>query len=45
MKMKISNEAPIGNGLLGKKVGEKAEIQVPDGVTVYEVLEIKRRTV
>jgi transcription elongation factor GreA len=44
MKMKISNEAPIGNGLLGKKVGEKAEIQVPDGVTVYEVLEIKRRT-
>jgi transcription elongation factor GreA len=45
MKMKISNEAPIGHGLLGKRVGEKAEIQVPDGVTVYEILEIKRRTV
>ena len=44
-KMKISNEAPIGRGLLGKKVGEKAEIQIPDGVTTYEVLEIKRKTI
>lgn len=43
MLMKISNEAPIGRGLLGKKVGEKAEIQVPDGLTTFEVLEIKRR--
>lgn len=42
MKMKISNEAPIGRGLLGKKVGDKAEIQVPDGVTTYEILEIRR---
>jgi transcription elongation factor GreA len=43
MKMKISNEAPIGRGLLGRKVGEKAEIQVPDGTITYEVLEIKRK--
>lgn len=43
MKMKISNEAPIGAGLLGKKVGEIAEIQVPDGIAKYEVLEINRR--
>lgn len=43
MKMKISNEAPIGRGLLGKKVGEKSEIQVPDGTITYEVLEIKRK--
>lgn len=42
MKMKISNEAPIGRGLLGKKVGDKVEIQVPDGVTTFEILEIKR---
>lgn len=42
MQMKISNEAPIGMGLLGKKIGEKAEIPVPDGVTVYEILEIRR---
>lgn len=43
--MKISNEAPIGNGLLGKKVGEKAEIQIPDGVSTYQILEIRRRTI
>jgi transcription elongation factor GreA len=43
MKMKISNEAPIGRGLLGKRVGEKVEIQVPDGTTTFEILEIKRR--
>lgn len=42
--MKISNEAPIGMGLLGKRVGDKAEIPVPDGVTVFEVLEIRRNS-
>ncbi|TDT50323.1 transcription elongation factor GreA [Fonticella tunisiensis] len=42
-KMKISNEAPIGRGLLGKKVGDKVEIQVPDGVTTFEILEIRRQ--
>lgn len=41
-QMKISNEAPIGKGLLGKKVGDKVEIQVPDGTTTYEVLAISR---
>jgi transcription elongation factor GreA len=40
--MKISNEAPIGRGLLGKKIGEKVEIVVPDGISTFEVLEIKR---
>lgn len=44
MEMKISNEAPIGKGLIGKKVGDKVEIQVPDGVISYEVLEIKKRS-
>lgn len=42
-EMKISNEAPIGKGLMGAKVGEVVEIQIPDGTTSYEVLEIKRR--
>ncbi len=41
--MKISNEAPVGKGLMGKKIGDVVEIQVPDGTMVYEVLEIKRR--
>jgi transcription elongation factor GreA len=39
---KISVESPIGKGLLGKKVGEVAEIQVPNGVMKFEVLEITR---
>lgn len=43
-KMKISNESPIGSGLLGKKIGEKVEIQVPDGTCTYEVIQIRRNS-
>lgn len=39
---KISIGSPIGKGLLGKKVGEKAEIQVPSGSVTFEILEISR---
>ncbi|GAB5539311.1 MAG: transcription elongation factor GreA [Salibacteraceae bacterium] len=39
---KISVESPIGKGLLGKKVGDIAEITVPSGVLKLEVLEITR---
>ena len=37
---KILTTSPIGQGLLGKKVGEIAEIQVPMGTVKFEVLEI-----
>ena len=37
---KISVTTPIAKGLMGKKVGETAEIQVPAGVMKLEVLEI-----
>ena len=37
---KISSSSPVGEGLLGKKVGEKAEVQTPRGVIEFEVLEI-----
>lgn len=37
---KISVSSPIGAGLLGKKVGEIADIQVPSGLVQLEVLEI-----
>jgi transcription elongation factor GreA len=37
---KINITSPIGQGLLGKKVGEQAEIQVPNGVINFEVLDI-----
>lgn len=39
---KISVDSPIGRGLLGKKVGEIAEIAVPSGKMQFEVLEISR---
>ncbi|AOT71091.1 transcription elongation factor GreA [Geosporobacter ferrireducens] len=41
-EMRISNESPVGRALLGKKVGETVEVQIPDGVTKYQILEIKR---
>jgi len=37
---KISVGSPIGKGLLGKEVGDLAEIQVPNGIMKLEVLEI-----
>lgn len=39
---KISVESPIGKGLLGKAVGDIAEVQVPAGIVKFEILEIKR---
>jgi transcription elongation factor GreA len=39
---KISVNSPIGKGLLGKSVGDIAEIQVPNGVIQFEILEINR---
>lgn len=39
---KISVTSPIGKGLLGKSVGEVAEISVPNGTLKFEVLEISR---
>ena len=39
---KISVNSPIGKGLLGKSVGEVAEIHVPNGVIKFDVLEISR---
>jgi len=39
---KISVNSPIGKGLLGKSVGEVAEVQVPNGVIKFDILEISR---
>lgn len=39
---KISIDSPIGKGLLGKKAGEIADINTPNGVMKFEVLEINR---
>ncbi len=39
---KISVDSPIGKGLLGKKVGDVADIKVPSGTMKFEVVEISR---
>jgi transcription elongation factor GreA len=39
---KISVDSPIGKGLLGKKVGDIAQVQVPAGMIDFEILEITR---
>lgn len=39
---KISNESPVGAGLLGTKKGQIVTIEIPAGELHYEVLEIKR---
>lgn len=37
----ISNESPIGQALLGKKVGDEIAIQVPAGTMKYKIKKIK----
>jgi transcription elongation factor GreA len=39
---KISVDSPIGKGLLGKSVGDLAEIETPVGIMNFEILEISR---
>ena len=39
---KISFSSPIGKGLLGKKVGEIAEVVVPNGTIKFEIISIER---
>jgi transcription elongation factor GreA len=39
-KGKISVDSPIGKALLGKKVGEKVDVQVPAGKVTFEISEI-----
>ncbi|MBU3182720.1 transcription elongation factor GreA [Clostridium psychrophilum] len=42
MVNKISNESPVGSALVGKKVGVILEVSVPEGISKYEVLEVRR---
>jgi transcription elongation factor GreA len=37
---KIAIKTPIGQGLLGKKVGDTVDIKVPSGVLTFEIIEI-----
>ncbi|HNF28923.1 MAG TPA: GreA/GreB family elongation factor, partial [Chitinophagaceae bacterium] len=37
---KISSSSPIGKGLIGKQIGEIAEVQAPNGILKFKVEEI-----
>ncbi len=38
---KISNESPLGQAFLGKRVGDEVEVTVPKGIIKYRIIEIK----
>jgi transcription elongation factor GreA len=46
IKKKISHTSPLGSALVGKKVGEKIEVEAPVGKVVYEIIDIdsKKKT-
>lgn len=39
---KISVDSPIGKGLLGKKVSDVADIETPNGIIKFEIMDISR---
>ena len=39
---KISNESPVGKALIGAKVNDVVQVEMPSGVMEYKVLEIQR---
>ena len=41
MNNRISNESPVGRGILGHKAGEIVDVEVPDGILKYEILDVK----
>lgn len=41
-KFKISNESPVGSALMGHQVGSVIEVNVPDGIIKFKVLEISK---
>ena len=40
MQGRISNESPVGQALLGAAVGDTVDVQTPNGVAQYKVLQI-----
>lgn len=39
---KISDESPVGRALLGKKVGDMVEVEVPAGLMTFKVLNVSK---
>ncbi|HJC46557.1 MAG TPA: transcription elongation factor GreA [Candidatus Lachnoclostridium pullistercoris] len=42
LQNKISNESPVGQALIGKKVGDVVDVETQMGTIQYQVLEIQR---
>ncbi|WP_455716720.1 transcription elongation factor GreA [Anaerosporobacter sp.] len=42
LKGKISNESPVGQALIGKKIGDTIEVETQSGAIKYKILEIQR---
>ncbi len=40
-KMKISEKSPLGQALVGKKAGDKVEVEIPAGKVIYQIKTIK----
>jgi transcription elongation factor GreA len=38
---KLSHTSPIGRALMGKKAGERVEIEAPGGKVVYKIIKVK----
>ena len=41
MEKKISHESPLGKALIGKKVGEKVEVEAPAGKILYTIVSVR----
>lgn len=39
---KISNESPVGEALMGRRVGETVEVEIPAGLARYEIVSIRK---
>lgn len=42
VKLKISNESPVGKGLLGKKAGDAVEIETPSGCISFKIISVSK---
>ncbi|OQA15118.1 MAG: Transcription elongation factor GreA [bacterium ADurb.Bin363] len=41
-QFKISNESPVGSALMGKKKGTVVDVNVPDGIVKFKIINIKK---
>lgn len=41
LNKKLSHTSPIGNSLIGRKIGESVEVNVPAGKMIYKIIDIK----